>query len=73
MNNKPQSESYYDSDNIQKANIDYADQINTKFEELIMESKTPGYEVSELPIFTVIATAHLQFLYFMDKKRSEEP
>ncbi|PGZ56204.1 hypothetical protein COE56_00910 [Bacillus anthracis] len=64
VNNKPQSESYYDS--IQNANINYADILNTKFDELIKESQTKGYQLAELPIFTIIATAHLQFLRLIE-------
>ncbi|WP_144489824.1 insecticidal delta-endotoxin Cry8Ea1 family protein [Bacillus thuringiensis] len=71
VNNKPQSESYYD--NIQTANVTYADYINTKFEEIIKESQTPGHQIPELPIFTVIATAHLQFLHFIEENAVKNP
>ncbi|WP_263142065.1 insecticidal delta-endotoxin Cry8Ea1 family protein [Pseudomonas sp. RIT-PI-AD] len=75
VNNLPQdySEVQEYSDTIQLANARYADMINVKFEELIKESSTPGYDVAELPVYTVIASAHLMFLKFMQENAVKHP
>ncbi|MCU4946865.1 MULTISPECIES: insecticidal delta-endotoxin Cry8Ea1 family protein [Bacillus cereus group] len=71
VNNKPQSVSQYDS--IQAANCTYADIINTSFERILKTSATEGYQVAELPIFTIVATAHLQFLHYMENNAIKHP
>lgn len=71
VNDKPESISEYDS--IQVANITYADIINTKFKELIELSRKKSLKVAELPIFTVVAIAHLHFLHFMKKNAEKNP
>lgn len=61
------------SDETDKANVRYADQINVGFSALISECQTPKYEIPELPVFTLIATAHLQFLYFLSQNILKNP
>ncbi|MGX5633473.1 insecticidal delta-endotoxin Cry8Ea1 family protein [Bacillus thuringiensis] len=41
--------------------------INAKFKDIIQLCQKEDQKIAELPIFTIIATAHLQFLHFMEK------
>lgn len=41
--------------------------INSKFKDLIENCKKEEHKITELPIFTAIATAHLEFLHFIEK------
>lgn len=41
--------------------------INAKFKEIIQLCQKEDQKIAELPIFTIIATAHLEFLHFMEK------
>lgn len=41
--------------------------INTKFKDIIQLCQKEDQKIAELPIFTIIATAHLEFLHFMEK------
>ncbi|WP_144489740.1 insecticidal delta-endotoxin Cry8Ea1 family protein [Bacillus thuringiensis] len=43
-----------------------AEFIHNDFKELISESQKPSYKEAELPIFMVAATAHLNFLHYME-------
>lgn len=40
--------------------------IHSNFKDLISESQKPSYKEAELPIFMVVATAHLNFLHYME-------
>ncbi|KXH80331.1 MULTISPECIES: insecticidal delta-endotoxin Cry8Ea1 family protein [Bacillus] len=43
-----------------------AEFIHNDFKNLISESQKPSYKEAELPIFMIAATAHLNFLHFME-------
>ncbi|WP_306702924.1 insecticidal delta-endotoxin Cry8Ea1 family protein [Bacillus cereus] len=40
--------------------------IHDDFKELISESQKPSYKEAEFPIFMIAATAHLNFLHYME-------
>ncbi|MEH7150825.1 insecticidal delta-endotoxin Cry8Ea1 family protein [Bacillus thuringiensis] len=54
-------------------NRSYANQINTGFKNLIEKTKVEGHQFAELPIFTMVATAYLTFLNFMENQAIDHP
>ncbi|SPT76078.1 MULTISPECIES: insecticidal delta-endotoxin Cry8Ea1 family protein [Bacillus cereus group] len=61
------SESYFSKGNMQESNRIVAKFINDSFIRVIDRIQKDTSKVGKLPIFTIIATAHLQFLYFIEK------
>ncbi|HGA1022252.1 TPA: insecticidal delta-endotoxin Cry8Ea1 family protein [Bacillus cereus] len=59
------STSYYSTGDIQETNRTLALALNDKFRDLLMECQKEGQKTSELPIYTTVATAHLQFLKYV--------
>lgn len=70
VNNKPIS-GYYSAGDIQESNRIAAIQLQGKFIDLLKACQKDGQKESELPLFTVVATAHLQFLKFMEKNSKD--
>ncbi|MBJ8025934.1 insecticidal delta-endotoxin Cry8Ea1 family protein [Bacillus cereus] len=65
VNNKSVGSAFYSS--IQTENIEAA------FDNLVKFCEKESQEIAELPLFTTIATAHVQFSNFMEKNAVTHP
>ncbi|MGX4585497.1 insecticidal delta-endotoxin Cry8Ea1 family protein [Paenibacillus chitinolyticus] len=64
--NGKRSESFYNSQGtIQGTRRDWADAIQRAFKRLIMLTKQDTHKISDLPLYTSIAIAHMNFLTFI--------
>ncbi|WP_421416065.1 insecticidal delta-endotoxin Cry8Ea1 family protein [Serratia plymuthica] len=61
------------SNDIAKANVTHAEIYNSDFIKLIGLCQMTGHELTRLPIFVHIATAHLLFLHFIEVNRKTNP
>ncbi|MCU1731228.1 MULTISPECIES: insecticidal delta-endotoxin Cry8Ea1 family protein [unclassified Pseudomonas] len=61
------------NEKIQAANVKYAGDINNKYNELVSLCQKSSRKVIELPMFTTIACAHVQFLKFMERNARTHP
>ncbi|MCU5573139.1 insecticidal delta-endotoxin Cry8Ea1 family protein [Bacillus cereus] len=61
------SESHFSKGNMQESNRIAANFINDSFIKVIDRVQKDTPKAGKLPIFTIIATAHLQFLYFFEQ------
>lgn len=57
---------YYSTGDVDSLNQQRAVSIENSFQRLKEISRKDGFQISELPLFTIIATAHLNFLHFME-------
>lgn len=57
--------SYYNGGSIEESNRNQAQIVNAAFHKLIENCKKESHQKSELPIYTLAATAHLEFLTYM--------
>ncbi|MDA2654388.1 insecticidal delta-endotoxin Cry8Ea1 family protein [Bacillus cereus] len=62
MNHQPGTPSFYDAGSIEQTNRMSAQLINSKFKDLIKACEIEILRTEELPIYTLVATAHLVFL-----------
>ncbi|MGX5634307.1 insecticidal delta-endotoxin Cry8Ea1 family protein [Bacillus thuringiensis] len=70
MNNKSGSSSFRMAGSIEESNRTAAMHINSKFKELIQQCKIEMLKNEELPMYTLVATAHLVFLQIIEKNQS---
>ncbi|MBJ8026011.1 insecticidal delta-endotoxin Cry8Ea1 family protein [Bacillus cereus] len=73
MNTEDNRSGFYSAGSIEETRRHAAQSLETAFKDVIAEASKDKYKESELPIYVTIATAHMNFLKFMEinGKKSE--